>query len=178
MDTNEFERAKGALAQSLNVAGPILTALQQASVVFDIMTNAQVHKVALEGEVSTLLDTVAAQTAKVKTLNAKMAAAEIKAADVETECARRIREAQDAIEPALRAAESELSYRLSTVQVEATARLQEIAAFTTQANTEFDAFCRDLQVRRDAAEAECLAVEKKLAAVRASAQRFAATLAE
>jgi hypothetical protein len=178
MDTNEFERAKSALNQSLQVAGPILAALQQASTVFDVMSNATVHKAALEGEVATLLDTVAAQTAKVKTLNAKIAAAEVKASDVEADAARRIREAEDAVAPKVRAAEDALSIQISMAQVEATSRLQEIAAAMTQANTEFDAFNRDLQARAIAAENACEVLEQKLTAMKASAQKFAAALSE
>lgn len=178
MDTNEFERAKGALAQSLNVAGPILTALQQASTVFDVLTNATVHKAALEREVATLLDTVAAQKSKMQTLNAKIAAAEAKAEDVEADAARRVREAEDAVAPRLLAIEDALSVKIAEAQAEATERLQEIVAVLVQNTTEFDAVTRDLAAKKAAAEDECATIEKKLSSLRASAQKFAAALAE
>lgn len=178
MDTNDFERAKGALAQSLNVAGPILTALQQAGQVFDVLTNATVHKAALEREVTELSSAASEMRNKLKTLTAQIATAEAKAVEVEAEAARCVREAEAIVPARLAAIEDELSVKIAEAQAEATTRLQEIAAVLVQNSTEFDAATRDLAVKQAAAEAEYAAVEKKLAAIKASAQKFTASLLE
>jgi hypothetical protein len=78
----------------------------------------------------------------------------------------------------LAAVEDALSVQIAEAQAEATARLQEIAAVLVQNTTEFDATARDLAFRKAAAESECEAIEKKLSALRSSAQKFAAALAE
>ena len=51
IDTNDFERAKGALASSLLVVNPIVKALQDAQQVFDVIQNAIAHRTALERDV-------------------------------------------------------------------------------------------------------------------------------
>ena len=81
--SNDYSQARGALANTLNVLGPVLTALQQADTVFGVLANAEKHKKVLEAEVADYKseldktkDAVAKQQKKLKEVTAEIVVAE------------------------------------------------------------------------------------------------------
>ena len=176
MSTTDFSNARGALAGALNVAGPILAALQQADTVFGVLANAEKHKKMLEAEVADYRaeldktkDAVAKSQKKLKDVTAEIGIAE---SDADT----RIKAAM--------AAEKQQTADLKAAAEAQRAGYAKTAADALQASqdTIAKAQAASAAVVVELAEKEAVlnnsiaALEKKLDSLRASAQKFAAAL--
>jgi len=178
MKNEDFERAKGALVQTLQVAGPILAALQQASTVFDFMTNATVHQKALTREVEDLKKQVDTASGRLQSLASQIGERETQLSLAEAAHAAALLQIEEAAQRAKEDAEAAVSDHVAAVQVEATAKLQQAAEYVASSTAAGEDALQQLELRRTAAEAEVAALEKKLGALKANAARFAASLAE
>ena len=176
MDTNDFERAKGALANSLAVAGPILQALQDAQTVFDVMQNATVHRTALERDVADL--TAQADQAKSRRTDwDDMTALSMqRATDAENEAVARIMAANDAAERSIADLHVALSSQIASAQAEATDTLQGIAQHVQGAKADHDAQLAALALDKGTLQSQVDELSAKLDALKTNAARFAAAL--
>jgi hypothetical protein len=176
IDTNDFERAKGALADALSVAGPILGALQNASLVFDVMQNATVYRTALERDVADLQ--AQAETAKrrrtewdeLSTLSMQ------RAADAEAEANSRVAGATESAETVIADLHAALSAQIAAAQAEATDTLQGIAKAATDARAEHDTEMAAMANDSAAMQEQIDTLAKKLDALKTNAAKFAAAL--
>ena len=176
MDTNDFERAKGALASSLAVAGPILQALQDAQQVFDVIQNASIHRAALERDVADLqaqADTAKGRRTEWDDLTALSMQ---RAVDAENESKARIAEARGAAETAIADLYDSLSLQIAAAQAEATDKLQSVTAHVVAAQAEHDLALQNMAVMQESAQAEFDSLSKKLDTLKSNAARFAAAL--
>lgn len=176
MSNTDFSGARAALVGALNVAGPILAALQQADTVFGVLANAEKHSKALAAEVADYkaeLDKVRTalgkQQDKLKAVNAEVGYAE-KDADARIEAALQAEKAQLAAAKLAVAQDiSALNTARAKAQADSDAAIVAAQAAHTAAVAEFAA-----SEQRWAAD--IVALEKKLSALRANAAKFAAAL--
>ena len=176
IDTNDFERAKGALAQALAVSGPILGALQQASLVFDVMQNATVHRSALERDVVDLLKQADDAKAARQNWDDMTAMSMQRAVDAENESKTRCATANEDAEATLVQLHDSLSLQIAAAQAEATDTLQSIAVKVEVERGAHAAWMADAAQLRADTQSQVDALQAKLDALKTSAARFAAAL--
>ena len=176
IDTNDFERAKGALAQALAVSGPILGALQQASLVFDVMQNAAVHRIALERDVADLMAQAEQAKSRRSDWDDMTAVSMQRAVGAENESKARIAEAAAAAETAIADLHDILSSQIAAAQAEATDTLQGIAKHVQDAKADHDAQMAALALDKGTLQAQVGELSAKLDSLKTNAARFAAAL--
>lgn len=176
MSDTDFSAARSALVGALNVAGPILTALQQAETVFGVLANAEKHKRMLESEVSDYKvelektkTAVSKQQEKLKAVTAEIGIAE-KDADTRIEAALQAEKAQ------LAAAKLSVAQDISALNTARAKAQAEADAAIVAAQAAMATITSDLAAKEAALQSDITALEKKLAALRANAAKFAAAL--
>lgn len=178
MDSKDFAAARGALTQSLATFAPLAEALQKAVVVFDAMANAEAHKASLERDVVALSNKVDEGNSQLKHVVTQINERTASLDTVAAECGRKIEEAKAAAEAAVAAATDAMTVQIAEAQVEATERLQAIAKVRQEAEAEHEGVMADMAAQKAAMESDIAALEKKMASVKASAQKFADALKE
>ena len=174
--SNEFAAARSGLSNALNVIGPMLTAMQQADAVFGVLANAEKHKRVLETE-------VADWKAELEKSKAAVAKAQQKLKDVtaeigiaESDADVRIRAALEAEQKQTAAAkEAAVTDRAKYAKMAADA-LQDSNSNIAKAQAASAAVVIELAAKESDLSSSIAALEKKLATMRASAQKFAAAL--
>lgn len=176
MSTNDFSSARSALVGALNVAGPILAALQQADTVFGVLANAEKHKKLLESEVvdykaelDKTKDAVLKQQKKLKDVTAEIAVAESDA-DV------RIKAVLEAEKQQTAAAKEAATVERAKYAKLAAEALQASNDSIAKAQAASAAVVIELNAKEAGLNTSIAALEKKLDTLRASAQKFAAAL--
>lgn len=176
MSTNDFSQARGALANTIGVLGPVLTALQHADTVFGVLANAEKHKKVLEAEVadykSELEKTkkaVAMQQQKLKDISAEIPAAE---ADADA----KIKAVLDEEKVQIAAAKSQAAEAKAVFAKQAAEAQKESADKIAAAKKASDEVVAELSAKEAGLNISITALEKKLDALRANAQKFAAAL--
>ena len=176
IDTNDFERAKGALAQALAISGPILGALQQASLVFDVMQNATVHRIALERDVADLMAQAEQAKAARQSWDEMTTLSMQRAVDAENESKARIAKATDDADAAVATALASMSKQIADAQAEATDTLQGIAKHVQDAQAAHDAQMAALALDKSTLQSQVDELSAKLDSLKTNAARFAAAL--
>lgn len=176
MSNNDFSQARGALASTVAVLSPVLTALQQADTIFGVLANAEKHKKVLEAEVADYKaelektkKAVATQQQKLKDISAEIPVAE---ADADAKIKAALAE-----EKAQIAAAKKASAEAMKALADATAIAQQAdATKLAQARAASEQVMAELSAKEAAMKDSIAALEKKLEALRANAQKFAAAL--
>lgn len=176
VNSQDFERAKSALAQAQGVAVPILQALQYVSTTFDFMSNATVFKAALEKDVAALQAQVNAETQRLTSLAAQSAERAALVDAAEAEAAARIREARDSVEPGVADARAQMQAQIATMREQTDARLAEIASTKAAAEKDHGDALTAMSSERSILETEIAILDKKLNSLKSSAQKFADAL--
>jgi chromosome segregation ATPase len=176
MSTNDFSQARGALANTISVIGPVLTALQQADTVFGVLANAEKHKKVLEAEVADykaeLEKTKDALTKSQKKL--KDISAEIPVAEADADA--KIKAVLEDEKVQIAAAKAQAAEAKAVFAVQSSAAQKESADKIAAAKQASDAVVAELSAKEAGLNASITALEKKLDSLRASAQKFAAAL--
>ena len=174
--TTDFSKARSGLAGAMDVLGPMLNAMQQADAVFGVLANAEKHKKLLETEVADYKaeldktkDAVAKQQKKLKDVTAEIAVAETDA-DV------RIKAAMDAEKQQTAAAKAAAEAERAKYAKTAAEALQDSNSTIAKAQAASAAVVIELAAKEEAMNTSIAALEKKLESLRASAQKFAASL--
>lgn len=176
IDTNDFERAKGALAQALAISGPILGALQQASLVFDVMQNATVHRIALERDVADLMAQAEQAKAARQSWDEMTTLSMQRAVDAEKESKERIAKAEADAADAVAAALATMSHQIADAQAEATDTLQSIAVKVDVERGAHAAWMAEAAQMRTDTQSQIDELSAKLDSLKTNAARFAAAL--
>jgi len=174
--SNDYSQARSALSNTLNVLGPVLTALQQADTVFGVLANAEKHKRVLETEVADYKeelaktkDAVAKQQKKLKDVTAEIGVAEADA-DEKIKATLADEKAQIAAAKA-QTAEAKQQYAKQAAEAQATSSATIAAAQKASADA-----VAELSTKEAGLNASIAALEKKLDTLKASAAKFAAAL--
>ena len=176
MKDADISLARSALTEALNVAGPILTALQQAEQVFGVLQNTEKHRKALAAEVAALQKAIPDAKAAKESAEAHIAAVKAEVAVAEADAderinatityeAARIAEAKRASAEAIAAAQA----NAQKIQAECDQATSEVVQVHSAAMAEMTAKEKELSD-------SIAALEKKLATLRANAAKFAAAL--
>lgn len=176
MSDKDFSGARAALTGVLDLAKPIMAALQNAEAVLGAIPEAEKHRRALAAEVADykaeldkLRTAVTKQQDKLKAVMAEVGVAE-RDADV------RINEALTLEKSQLAAAKLSVAQDISAMNT-ARAKVQaESEAAIVAAQAASAEAVGVLAAKEKALEADVAALEKKLAALRANAAKFAAAL--
>lgn len=176
MSDTDFSGARAALTGVLDLAKPIMAALQNAEAVLGAIPEAEKHRRALAAEVADYK----AELDKVRTALGKQQD-KLKAVVAEVGVAER--DADERIEAALKAEKTQLeAAKLSVAQdisalntARAKAQADSEAAIVA-AHAASAEVVGALAAKEKALEADVAALEKKLAALRANAAKFAAAL--
>ena len=176
MSNTDFSGARSALVGALSVAGPILTALQQADQVFGVLANAEKHKRVLEAEVADYKAELEKTKGAVTKLQEKLKAVTAEISVAEKEADARIEAALAAEKVQVQEAKVATAQAIATmtatrdkVQTEAATAMAASQAAHTEAMAAFNAKEASISVN-------ITALEKKLEALRANAAKFAAAL--
>ena len=176
MSSTDFSGARSALTGALGVAGPILTALQQAEQVFGVLANAEKHSKMLAKE-------VADHKAALADHQAAVAKAKEQVVAVLSEIGVAEKQADERITAAL-ASEKEQVAAAKKAAAEAKRKLADETAAAQQAANSAVALARDasekvlgeLAAKEAALNTSIATLEKKLDTLRTNAQKFAAAL--
>lgn len=174
--STDFSQARSALASALATAGPILSALQQADTVFGVLANAEKHKRMLETE-------VADHKSELESAKAAVAKSQKKLKDVTAEIAVAEADADARIKAVLAAEQQQVTAARNATALEQSkyAGMTAVALQASQdgiakAQAASAAVVIELTAKEAALNNSIAALEKKLDALRASAQKFAAAL--
>lgn len=178
MDNYELASVRNSANSALAQLTPLLGALQDANKVFDVLYNAQVHKDALEKDVAALQAAATDAQSRRASWDEMTAMSMQRATDAEVEAKARISKAVADTEDALVQLNDALAVQLAAAQGEATDALQGIAKHVQEVQAQHDSDMLLMDVSRQAAQEEFDALDKKLSALKANAQKFAAALAE
>ena len=176
MSNPDFSNARSALTGALNVAGPILVALQQAEQVFGVLQNAEKHSKALAMDVDS-------QKKELAALEDKIAATQKKAADVlaevgiaEADADARIEAVVAAEKKAVSDAKKATAEKMTAGLAAADALIQEAMARASAAQEQADTKIAELRANEAELIASTTQLESKLDKLKAQAQKFAAAL--
>lgn len=178
MSDKDFAGARAALTGVLDLAKPIMAALQNAEAVLGAIPEAEKHRRALAAEVADykaeldkLRTAVTKQQDKLKAVMAEVGVAE-RDADV------RINEALTLEKSQLAAAKLSVAQDISALNTARAKAQAESEAAIVAAQAAHTAAVAEFAASEQRWAADIVALEKKLAALRASAVKFAASLAE
>lgn len=169
-------KAQGDLGNALMILSPIVSALNGAGRVLDVMANALVYQRALKGTVDDLL--VQVEDLKAQRANwTEMAQLSMqRAVDAEKEASARVALANAVADEAIATAQANVDIVTAAAQERTNARVQELAQAVAAATDEhataviiFDAAMADMQKEHDTLAA-------KLDSLKISASKFAAAL--
>lgn len=176
MSDKDFAGARAALTGVLDLAKPIMAALQNAEAVLGAIPEAEKHRRALAAEVADykaeldkLRTAVTKQQDKLKAVMAEVGVAE-RDADV------RINEALTLEKSQLAAAKLSVAQDISALNTARAKSQAESEAAIVAAQAASAEAVGVLAAKEKALEADVAALEKKLAALRANAAKFAAAL--
>lgn len=178
MSDKDFAGARAALTGVLDLAKPIMAALQNAEAVLGAIPEAEKHRRALAAEVADykaeldkLRTAVTKQQDKLKAVMAEVGVAE-RDADV------RINEALTLEKSQLAAAKLSVAQDISALNTARAKAQAESEAAIVAAQAAHTAAVAGFAASEQRWAADIVALEKKLATLRASAAKFAASLAE
>ena len=176
MDKNEIDAARAQATQVAAVLTPLLTALQSASAVLSLASNAEKQKgalvqdlAALTTERDNLLAGISAQETQLADLKAAVAVAKTEA-DAQSKAD--IKAAKDRA----KAAEAAAQARAEAAAAAAAEKEAEFTAHIAEVQKKTDADVASLFVRAQTAEEAAEAAEKRLKAVRDQAAKMAAAI--
>lgn len=178
MDQHELSGVRSAANSALSQLNPIVAALQDANKVFDVLYNATVHRDALERDVAALQAAATDAQSRRASWDEMTALSMQRAVDAEAEAKVRAEKALADANEALAGTHDALTLQIAAAQGEATDALQGIAQHVQTAQAQHDSDMLLMEAARLSAQAEFDVLDKKLAALRANAQKFAAALAE
>lgn len=172
----DVDGARAALSNVLNVAGPILTALQQADKVFGVILNADAHRASLQAEVADLTSKKEALNKSIKTAQASLETVTAKVSAAEAAAKVSVEEAEAAAKAEIAAAKRAAADATKKYADATAASLQEEAEKLSVARAENAKVTADMEARKLELQSSVAALEKKLDSLKASAAKFAAAL--
>lgn len=176
MEKNEIDAARAQATQVAAVLTPLLTALQSASAVLSLASNAEKQKGALVKEVEGLQSTKEMLQRDLEVLANQKTALTIEVKEAEREAKAAVAAAKSAATAKAKEAEAAATRRAAAAAAAAAEKEAEFTAHIAEVQQKTDAEVAALFTKAETASEAAAAAEKRLAAVQAQAQKLMASI--
>jgi ATP-dependent DNA ligase len=176
MNSSDIHNASVSLNGAVKFFSPMVTALNQAQEVFDVLQNAAKHKDVLVRDVEALKKDAEDLKAQAEASRAAITSNNASAIEAKNLAAKQIADAQADAAVQIKEIKASVSAKTKSVVEALAAKEAEFAEKTSALQNDFDSNMESKRTAKDDLEKSILALEAKLDGLRAQAKKFAASL--
>jgi len=178
MNKQDIDKASSALTGAINYFSPVVVALNQADEIFSVLSNAVKLQEVMERDVAALKSTAATLTKQVEDSKAAIVNNKEIAAQAQTQADKDVADAKAQATAAVAEIKASVADRTKKAIADSEAKIAAATQAAQEAHSAHAETIASLVSTKSELEISVAALDKKLAALKEQAQKFAASLAE